>query len=96
MSRYSKAIVAFLTALAGASATIFADSKTAEMVAGVCLVLATTFGVWAVPNDAPAGERPDPNISERGHSSDVLLVVLAVVLVIVILVLAGPLDINTH
>ena len=66
MTRYRKAWAAF-TAAVLATITILWDVKVSESEA---VVLATSWlgvaSVYFFPNDAPAGEHPDPNVSERG------------------------------
>lgn len=66
MSRYRKCIVAVLTALGTWGATAAPDGYDQAELWGLCAVLVAGFAVFQVPNDAPAGEPPAPDISERG------------------------------
>jgi hypothetical protein len=54
----AKAAIAFFTSLGGWSATAFSDNglTAGEVIAGVCLVGAATFGVWVVDNAPTAGQ----------------------------------------
>lgn len=58
MSKYAKAIVAFCTTAAGAVTTVFADGhvKVDEVMIAAFMVLAATFGVYAIPNSDPQHE----------------------------------------
>lgn len=60
MSQYAKAIMAFFTALGTWGATAFADNGLTIVEAfGLCGVIVTTVGVFAIPN-APAPPEPLP------------------------------------
>ena len=65
MSRYTKAAVAFLTALGTWGYTAYSDgSVTAVEAWGLCGVLVAALSVYANPNSPPAGEPSDPTVSE--------------------------------
>lgn len=67
MSRYAKSLMAFFTALGTWGVTAYSDNAvTSVEMFGLCGVLVTTVGVFAVPNDPPTGEPADPTMSERG------------------------------
>jgi 4-hydroxybenzoate polyprenyltransferase len=66
MSRYLKAITAFLTALASWLGTALAENGIEEQEwVGLLGVLVVTLGVFAVPNTQPADKPYDPTQSER-------------------------------
>lgn len=91
MSRYAKAVSALLGAIATWGITAVADDAVSGVEwFGLLGALATVFATWAIPNDPPAGEPPDPDISERG-ASDLAVICVAVLAVIVVLVLVGRL-----
>lgn len=66
MSRYAKAITAVVGLLATWAATYFPDDHSLEAAIGLLGVVATAFGVYAIPNTPPAGQPADPDISEVG------------------------------
>lgn len=53
MKKYSKAIAAFCTSLAGAITTVAADGRIElpEVMAGVATIIAATFAVFQVTNE---------------------------------------------
>jgi hypothetical protein len=66
MSRYAKALAAFLTALAGWGTTALADDHlVAVELFGLSLVFASALTVYAVPNRPPRGSRRQPDVSEQ-------------------------------
>ena len=66
MSRYAKAIVALLGALATWGITAAEDATYTQVeLWGALLAVVTAVGVYAYPNDRPADEPYDPDISER-------------------------------
>lgn len=70
MSRFSKAIVAFLTSLGTWGATSFADNGVSSVEWFALLgVAVATYAVYAVPNTPPPGEPRDPNVSETVPST---------------------------
>lgn len=79
LSRYRKTIIAVIGAAVTWLVAAFADNTvdTQEWVA-LAVAVATAAGVYATPNDAPAGEPVDPNVSERGDVG-----ILALVLIII-------------
>jgi hypothetical protein len=94
MSRYTKAILATLAALATWGVTAAADGvyDQVELWGGLG-ALAAAWGVYNFPNTPPSGEAADPNISEVGPGADrgdaTLTIVIAVIVVLVILMLLG-------
>jgi hypothetical protein len=67
VSQYAKAVMAFFTALGTWGATAFADNGLTVVEAfGLCGVIVTTVGVFAIPNLPPRGERADPDKSVVG------------------------------
>lgn len=86
MSRYAKFIVAIVGSIAGWAATYFPDDPGVQMWVGLAVAVSTAVGVWATPNQPPAGEDADPNMSEQGMSAlEVLVVVLAVVVILAVI-----------
>lgn len=91
MSRYAKFIVAIVGSIAGWAATYFPDDPSVQMWVGLAVAVSTAVGVWATPNQPPAGEAADPNVSEQGYGLvEVLVAVLLVILILwVLLALVG-------
>lgn len=90
MTRYMKFIVALVGAIATWGITAAEDNTYTQVeLWGALLALATAGGVYAVPNRAPFGQRPDPGISEQGHGDrDTLIwVIIAALVVLILLVL---------
>ena len=66
MSRYVKALAALIGAVATWGITAAEDGIYTQVeLWGAALALATALGVYALPNDRPADEPYDPDISER-------------------------------
>lgn len=67
ITRYRKSLAALIGTVAtwGAAAAATGGVTPAEWW-GLLAALGTVVAVWGVPNDAPAGELPDPTQSERG------------------------------
>lgn len=65
MSRYAKAIAAFLTALGGWGITAAPDGYSQAELWGLCAVVVAGLSVYAMPNKPPTGEEPDPTVSEQ-------------------------------
>lgn len=92
---YAKAVVAFLLAGLTALGTALADERVtqAEWVAVVIAALATTSGVWAMPNRTadPVQALDESMALDDGHGalSTIVWVLLAIVLVVVLLRLVG-------
>lgn len=91
MSRYAKAIVALLGAVATWGITAAEDNAYSQVeLWGALLAAVTALGVYAWPNQPPSGRQADPGISEQdaGHGQvDTLTVVLTVAVLVVLLVL---------
>lgn len=67
MTRYLKALVASLGAVATWGVTAASDGDYSQVeLWGLAGAVATVLGTYLVPNDPPAGVAPDPNVSERG------------------------------
>lgn len=67
MSRYMKAIAAFLGALATWGIAAGADGGYDQVeLWGLAGVLATVLATYSIPNTPPAGEPADPRVSEKG------------------------------
>lgn len=65
MSRYSKAVLALLGALATWGITAAEDGIYTQVeLWGALLAVATAATVYLVPNSPPAGEARDPGMSE--------------------------------
>lgn len=87
MTRYSKAIVALLGALATWGLTAAEDNIYTQVeVWGGVLALATAAGVYLWPNTPPSGRPADPGMSEQGHADTGGLVVIAAVAIVVVVV----------
>lgn len=85
LAPYRKTVVAILTAGGTWATAAFADGviSTQEWVALAVAVIGV-LGVYGVPNDPPAGEPVDPDLSTRGEG---LIGILWVVLVVALIVL---------
>ena len=71
MSRYAKAIVALLGAVATWGITAAEDGVYTQVeLWGALLAVVTAVGVYAYPNDRPSDEPYDPDISEREPAAD--------------------------
>lgn len=105
LNQYAKAIVAFFTSLAGASATLFADGNVepSEIIAAVCLVGIATFGVWLVPNQpedalravAPVKKRVPRKAAAKkqaGHVDVATVLVMSAVAIVVCVALLFAFD----
>lgn len=71
MTRYTKTLVAFVTALlatlpSGVAADIVNWDMTAADWLTVLVLVANVLGVYQLPNTAPAGQAHDRSISEVG------------------------------
>lgn len=66
MTRYAKALTALVGAVSTWAATYYPDDPDVQKWLGLAIAVVTIFSVYVVPNDAPAGQPADPNISERG------------------------------
>lgn len=85
MSRYAKFIVALVGSIAGWAATYFPSDPKVQMWVGLAVAASTAVGVWATPNQPPAGEVADPNMSEQGLTViGGVLIVLAFLLILAI------------
>lgn len=99
MTRYSKCIIAFLTALGTWGYTALAAdsdgvvSVTAQEWFGLCGVLVAAFSVFAVPNRPPEGEPADPAMSEQGHADMPTLVVMAAIALVVVFAVLFAFDV---
>lgn len=82
LSRYAKFIVAIVGAVGTWAATYYPNDPDVAKWVGLALALATCISVYAVPNQPPAGEPSNPNMSEQGHT-DAQLLVLAVIAALV-------------
>lgn len=69
MSRYAKAIVAFVMSISAWGVTAAPGGIDGAEWFGLMGALGATAGVYAVPNTPPAGKLRDPDISEAapGH-----------------------------
>jgi len=93
LSRYAKAVTAFVTAFAvpfaGAVTTSSDQGSTVtqgEWITSIVAGLVAAFAVAAVPNRPPKGQAADPTVSEQGYGAlDVLLIVAVVLLIVVLL-----------
>lgn len=87
MTRYAKAIVALILALATWGITAAEDGTYTQVeLWGALLALATAAGVYFVPNRPPVGEHSDPNMSEQGHVDLVTVLAMIAVAILVIVV----------
>lgn len=91
MTRYRKALIAAIpAALAGLK--VLSDAlgdgtvSSQEWIALTVAILGA-LGVYAAPNDPPAGEPADPNLSERGYGLLELVVVVLLILILVFVLL---------
>ena len=85
MSRYAKFIVAIVGAVSTWATTYYPNDPDIAKWVGLALAVATCVSVYAVPNQPPAGQPHDPDMSEQGHTDAqfvVLFLILAVVVVI--------------
>lgn len=93
MTRYFKAIVALLGALATWGITAAEDNTYTQVeLWGALLAVVTAVGVYVAPNDAPAGELPDPDISERGATDFTFAAAVAVFAALAVYVLLDVTD----
>lgn len=66
MSRYAKAVIALLGAVATWGITAAEDNLYSQVeLWGALLAAVTALGVYAWPNQPPAGEPADPSMSEQ-------------------------------
>lgn len=89
MSRYLKALLAALGAVATWGITAGADEGYTDVeLYGLLGAIVTSLTVYAFPNRPPSGELSDPEISEQG-AVNVLEALILVFIVVVILVVLG-------
>jgi len=95
LSRYAKAVTAFVTAFAvpfAGALTTTSDSGNSvtqgEWITSIVAGLVAAFAVAAVPNRPPKGQPSDPAVSEQGYGVVELLVVVILVILLVWLILA--------
>lgn len=69
MSRYAKALAALLGAIGTWGATAAQDGISSVEWFGLVTALGTALAVYGVPNTPPAGEPPDPGMSEQHEAS---------------------------
>jgi hypothetical protein len=94
MTRYAKAVVACLSALATWGVTAGADGSYDQVeLWGLLGALAAVLITYITPNDPPAGEPADPHLSERGAVSWVTVAAVAVVICCVVWLIANV-DVN--
>ena len=93
MTRYRKALIAAIPAVL-AGLKVLSDAlgdgtvSSQEYIALAVAVLGA-LGVYAAPNDPPAGEPADPNLSERG-SAELWIIAGALVVIALVLVFGRP------
>jgi hypothetical protein len=87
MTRYAKAVVACLSALATWGVTAGADGSYDQVeLWGLLGALAAVLITYITPNDPPAGQPADPRLSERGESAVVLVVGILAAVVLILLI----------
>lgn len=92
-SRYAKAIIAALGALATWGATAGADERYTDVeLWSVLGAVATALAVLFVPNTPPTGEPADPGISEQGATDLGFAAVVAVFAALAVYVLLDITD----
>lgn len=93
MTRYAKALTAFVTALGTWGATAAADGRYAQdELWGLTGVLVAALAVFQVPNRPPRGRRRRADVSEQeGHADPLGLLVVAVFVILLVLALTGRL-----
>jgi hypothetical protein len=82
VSRYAKFIVALVGSIAGWAATYFPSDPKVQMWVGLAVAASTAIGVWATPNQPPAGEAADPHMSEQGLTAIGIVVAFLILLLI--------------
>lgn len=94
MTRYAKTIAAILGAISTWGITAGADGGYDQVeMYGLLGAIATVLAVYGVPNNPPADQPADPNVSEQGASLlDVVLALAAVALVVWLLLAFGVLN----
>lgn len=66
MARYRKTWAAFTAAVLLSISLGWDGVNDVNEAVALASAWLGVFGVWLFPNDAPAGELPDPRVSERG------------------------------
>ena len=84
MSRYSKALVAVVGAIATWASTYYPDSPSVQKWVGLALAIVTVASVYLVPNEPPKGKARRPDISEQGQGPVELLIYVVVAIVVVL------------
>lgn len=94
LSRYAKAVTAFVSGFAVPFAGGLTESSDAgtsltqgEWITAVVGGIVAAFAVAAIPNRPPKGQPSDPAVSEQGYGALELLVAVLVVVILVLLIL---------
>lgn len=87
MTRYRKTYVAALAAILTTISLAWDANITQADATALTTAWAGVLAVYWFPNDAPAGDVADPNVSERGDITPGLVTAIASVVMAVILVI---------
>jgi len=89
ISRYAKLVVAVVGAVATWATATFPNDTNVQKWVGLALAIATAVGVYATPNQPPAGVPADPTMSEQGQAGYANGLAILAVLVLLIALIGG-------